>query len=520
MQSFMQMINSLIGLITPLNVLLLLASTCGGILIGALPGLSATMGIALLTGLTYTMSQDMALIVLLGIYVGGIYGGSISATLIGIPGTGSAAATTLDGYPLAKKGLGREALSTVTIASFIGTLIGMIFLAFLTPTLQDLALMFASHEYALLAIFGVTICGTLTTEGSPLKGWIAGFLGLAFSCVGYEQLYSVPRLTFGNISLYSGIAFVPAMIGLFGLPNIFDNLAKNTKTDSVDVSNKVQQKISVLSMVKTNLFGIVRAGLIGTGIGAVPGVGEDVAAWLSYDTAKRASKHQEEFGKGSFEGIIASECANNAAIGGALIPLLSLAIPGSPPSAVLLGALQLHGIRPGPMLTFDQPEFIPYMAALLLLASFMMRFSGWAICQVAPKILRIPFFILMPIVGVLSIIGAYALNVNMFDLVIMFVFGIIGYIFSKLKIPAAPIVLGLILGGMADSNFRRALQATRGSFTPFFTRPLALLVLALIFFTIFSQTPPYQKLKSKLTRKKKSMKASSKEQCDENTDSN
>lgn len=499
MTALMQMINSLLGLITPTNLLLLLVSTCGGILIGALPGLSATMGIALLAGLTYTMQQDMALIVLLGIYVGGIYGGSISATLIGIPGTGSAAATTLDGYPLAKRGLGREALSTVTIASFIGTLIGMIFLAFLTPTLQDVALMFASHEYALLAIFGVTICGTLTTEGSsPLKGWIAGFFGLALSCVGYEQLFSVPRFTFNNISLYGGIAFVPAMIGLFGLPNIFDNLAKNTSTDSVDVEGDKKMKISVLGMVKTNLGNIVRSGLIGTGVGAIPGVGEDVAAWLSYDTARRSSKKPEEFGKGSFEGIIASECANNAAIGGALIPLLSLAIPGSPPSAVLLGALQLHGIRPGPMLTFDQPEFIPYMAGLLLLASFMMRFSGWAICQIAPKLLRIPFFILMPIVGVLSIIGAYALNVNMFDLAIMFAFGIIGYFFTKLKIPAAPIVLGLILGSMADSNFRRALQASQGGFAPFVTRPLSIVVLILIFFTIFSQTPIYHKLQAKL----------------------
>ena len=500
MQSLIQMFQSLIGLATPLNLLLLLVSTCGGILIGALPGLSATMGIALLAGLTYTMNQDMALIVLLGIYVGGIYGGSISATLIGIPGTGSAAATTLDGYPLAKKGLGREALSTVTIASFIGTLIGMIFLAFLTPALQDLSLMFASHEFALLAIFGVTICGTLTTEGSPLKGWIAGFFGLALSCVGYEQLFSIPRLTFGKVSLFSGIAFVPAMIGLFGLPNIFDNLSRGTSASSADVSSEKKQKISILGIVRSSFGNIFRSGIIGTAIGAIPGVGEDVAAWLSYDTAKRSSKHPEEFGKGSFEAIIASETANNAAIGGALIPMLSLAIPGSPPSAVLLGALQLHGIRPGPMLTFEQPEFIPYMAALLLLASFMMRFSGWGICQIAPKILKIPFFILMPIVGVLSIIGAYALNVNMFDLTIMFVFGIIGYIFMKLKIPAAPIVLGLILGGMADSNFRRALQASQGNFMPFISRPLSVIVLLLIFFTIFSQTPVYAGLKKKLKK--------------------
>lgn len=498
MDTLIVFFQSLIQLITPMNVLLLSLSTVCGILIGALPGLSATMGIALLAGLTYAMNQDMALIVLIGIYVGGIYGGSISAVLIGIPGTGSAAATVLDGYPLAKKGFGREALSTVTIASFIGTLFGMLCLAVLTPALQTLALKFASHEFALLAIFGVTICGTLTTDGNALKGWIAGFFGLALAMVGYEQLFSIPRFTYGIIPLYNGIAFVPAMIGLFGLPNIFDNLSKGVAASSLILNNDKKMKVSVWGMVRKNLGGILRSGAIGTGIGAVPGVGEDVAAWLSYDTARRSSKKPEEFGKGSFEGVLSAECANNAAIGGALIPLLSLAIPGSPPTAVLLGALQLHGIRPGPMLTFEFPEFIPYMAALLLLASFFMRFFGWAICQIAPKILNIPFFILMPIVAVLSIIGAFALNLNQFDLVVMFVFGIIGYIFMKLKIPAAPIVLGLILGGMADFNFRRALQSSFGSPLPFVTRPISIVVFLLILFTMISQTGFYKKLRNGL----------------------
>jgi putative tricarboxylic transport membrane protein len=501
MTTFIAFFQSLVQLITPMNILLLSLSTICGILIGALPGLSATMGIALLAGLTYTMNQDMALIVLIGIYVGGIYGGSISAVLIGIPGTGSAAATLLDGHPLAKKGFGREALSTATVASFIGTLFGMLCLAALTPALQTIALKFASHEFALLAIFGVTICGSLTTDGDALKGWIAGFFGLALAMVGYEQLFSIPRFTFGIIPLYNGIAFVPAMIGLFGLPNIFDNLSRGITTSSLNLNKTAKMKVSVPAMVKRNLGGILRSGAIGTGIGAIPGVGEDVAAWLSYDTARRVSKKPEEFGKGSFEGIIAAETANNAAIGGALIPLLSLAIPGSPPTAVLLGALQLHGIRPGPMLTFEFPTFIPYMAALLLLASFFMRFFGWVVCQIAPKILNIPFFILMPIVAVLSIIGAFALNLNQFDLTIMFVFGIIGYIFMKLKIPAAPIVLGLILGGMADFNFRRALQVSQGGFLPFVTRPISIIVTLVIVSTMVSQTALYKKITAKITGK-------------------
>jgi putative tricarboxylic transport membrane protein len=501
MATFIAFFQSLVQLITPMNILLLSLSTVCGILIGALPGLSATMGIALLAGLTYTMNQDMALIVLIGIYVGGIYGGSISAVLIGIPGTGSAAATLMDGHPLAKKGFGREALSTATIASFIGTLFGMLCLAALTPALQTISLKFASHEFALLAIFGVTICGSLTTDGDALKGWIAGFFGLALAMVGYEQVFSIPRFTFGIIPLYNGIAFVPAMIGLFGLPNIFDNLSKGVTASSLNLDKTAKMKVNVLGIVKRNIGGILRSGAIGTGIGAIPGVGEDVAAWLSYDTARRSSKKPEEFGKGSFEGIIAAETANNAAIGGALIPLLSLAIPGSPPTAVLLGALQLHGIRPGPMLTFEFPEFIPYMAALLLLAGFFMRFFGWIVCQIAPKILNIPFFILMPIVAVLSIIGAFALNLNQFDLTIMFVFGIIGYIFMKLKIPAAPIVLGLILGSMADFNFRRALQVSQGGFLPFVTRPISIIVILIIFFTMISQTAVYKKIIAKITGK-------------------
>ncbi|MDR1903375.1 MAG: tripartite tricarboxylate transporter permease, partial [Treponema sp.] len=499
MNTLITMIRSLGQLITPVNIMMLSLSTVGGILIGALPGLSATMGIALLAGLTFTLSKDVALIVLMGIYVGGIYGGSISAILVGIPGTGSAAATVLDGHPLAKQGFGREVLSTATIASVIGTAFGMLCLMLLTPFLQMAALKFASHEFALLAIFGVTICGSLTVggNGGALKGWIAGFFGLALAMVGYEQLYSVPRFTYGQVQLYNGIAFVPAMIGLFGLPNIFENLSKIASTGTVAISNERKMHISIFGMLRKNLVNILRSGAIGTAIGAIPGVGEDVAAWLSYDTARRNSREQEKFGKGSFEGVISAECANNAAIGGALIPLLSLAIPGSPPTAVLLGALQLHGIRPGPLLTFEFPDFIPYMAALLLLATICMRVFGWLICQIAPQILKIPFFILMPIVAVLSIIGSYALNVNRFDLVIMFVFGIVGFIFTKLEIPAAPIVLGLILGSMADSNFRRALQASEGNFLPFVTRPISLIIIFLLLFTMISQTGFYKNLKRK-----------------------
>ncbi len=486
MTQIIALFTALIKFLTIKNFLLLSASSIAGIIMGALPGLSATMGIALLTGLTYGMPTEAALIVLLGIYVGAIYGGSISAILIGIPGTGSAAATVLDGHPLAKRGHGGTALSLTTIASFIGTLFGMLCLAGFTPLLQKIALNFTSAEYALLAIFGVLICGSLTAQGLPLKGWIGGFVGLAASCIGFEGIFGFPRFTFGVVGLMGGIAFVPAMIGLFGIPSILIGLSMKKNSSDIPSVGKSHGP-GIFTMLRKYFPTILRSGLIGTGVGSIPGVGEDVGAWLSYDTAKKASKHPEEFGKGSYEGLIAAETANNSAIGGALIPLLSLAIPGSAPTAVLLGALWLHGIRPGPMLTFEFPTFISEMSALLLFAAFTMRIFGWIACQFAPKIVKVPVYILMPIVGVLSIIGSYALNINTFDLYVMFVFGVIGYTFEKLNYPAAPVVLGIILGPIADTNVRRALQASGGSLEPFYTRPIALIVLLLIVYTILSQ---------------------------------
>lgn len=487
MSQILDIFAQLMLLITPTNMILLSISSLAGIIIGALPGLSATMGIALLTGLTYGLPTDAALVVLMGVYVGAIYGGSISAILIGIPGTASAAATVLDGHQLALKGEGGTALKLATVASFLGTVFGMICLAIFTPVLMKLTLSFTSPEYALLAIFGVLICGSLTSGGSPLKGWISGAIGLAASCIGFEGIFGFPRFTFGNIGLQGGIALVPALIGLFGIPAILINLSNKTGKVRVAEIKGGKKAVGVFGMLAKYLPITLRSGLIGTWIGAIPGVGEDVAAWLSYDITKRTSKHPEKFGKGAYEGVIAAETANNAAIGGALIPLLTLAIPGSAPTAVLLGALWLHGIRPGPMLAVEFPHFIAMMSALLLLAAFTMRLFGWVVCYFAPSIIKVPNFILMPIVGVISIIGSFALNINLFDLYVMFVFGLIGFAFEKLKFPAAPAVIGLILGTLADTNMRRTLQGSGGSLLPFVTRTGSIVVLLMIAYVILSQ---------------------------------
>ena len=487
MSTFLIFFDEFINLLTIQNILLLMVSSFAGIMIGGLPGLTATMGIALLAGLTYGMSTDAALIVLMGIYVGAIYGGSISAILIGIPGTGSAAATVLDGHPLAKKGEGGTALGLATIASFIGTIFGMICLIGFTPLLQKLALKFASPELALLAIFGVTICGSLTAQGTPLKGWIAGFIGIILSTVGFETMYSYPRFTFGVIGLTAGIAFVPAMIGLFGIPSILSELSQKNAGSKLAAVTPKNQRVSVFSMLRKFMPTILRSGLIGTAIGAIPGVGEDVAAWMAYDVAKKSSKNPEKFGKGAYEGVVAAETANNAAIGGAIIPLLSLAIPGSAPTAVLLGALWLHGIRPGPMLSFEFPRFVPYMSAILLLAAFCMRICAIPAVKLAPKVLKVQSYVLMPIVGVLCVIGSYALNINIFDLYVMACFGFLGFLLERMNYPLAPVVLGIILGPLADENIRRTLRGSQGSLEPFFTRPISIIIILMIAYSIYGQ---------------------------------
>ena len=493
MDQIILLFKNFISLITPMNLLVISLASIGGIMVGALPGLTTTMGIALLTGVTYGMDHETALLVLMGLYVGSTYGGSISAILVGIPGTGSAAATVLDGHVIAEKGHGRQALSLATVASFIGTLFGMLCLVIFTPMLQNIALKFTSPEYALLALFGITICGSLSSGGNAVKGWISGFIGMALSCVGLEGMYSYSRLSFGSVGLMGGIAMVPAMIGFFGIPSILQELSKTEKDADVLVTEKKEKGDTVFALLKKHFKLILQSGIIGTFIGAIPGVGEDVAAWLSYDTAKKTSKEPEKFGKGAYEGVIAAETANNSAIGGALIPLLSLGVPGSPPTAVLLGALMLHGIRPGPMLKFDAPNFIVYMSALLILATICMRVFGYLICQQAPKILKIPGYILMSIVGVLSVIGSYAVNNNLFDVYVMLIIGFVAYFLVECDYPAAPVVLGLILGNMFDTNLRRTFVSSHGSLMPFVTRPICIIILTMIAISVLSQVPFVQR---------------------------
>lgn len=495
--------KELAGLMDFYTIFTLSWSTMLGIIFGALPGLTGVMAISLLVGMTYEMSTQMAMVVLLGVYVGAIYGASKSAILIGIPGTSAGAATVLDGFKLAKKGEAGPAIGLATISSTIGTVFGMIFMVALTPALANLALEFQTWEYFLLGVLGVVICGNLSAQGEPIKGWISGFLGLLIALVGLESMYAYPRFAYGNVQLMGGISFVPAMIGLFGMTEVIDTMRT---LDKKAVLAKVKGIFPHWKDVYSNLRLTLQSGLVGVFIGIVPGAGEDIAAWVSYDVGRRTSKQPEKYGTGIPEGIVAAETANNACIGGALIPALSLGIPGSGPAAVLLSAIWLHGIRPGPLLMVESPNFIYMMSAILLVASFMMCALGLFVTAPMNKILKVPKEILMPVVMVLAVIGSYAINLKMFDVVTMFAFGVLGYILRKVDVPAAPMVLGLILGKMVDENIRRALVVSKGTLNTLFERPIALILFLLIIFMLVTQSARVQKELGKLVFWKKKVK--------------
>ena len=493
---FFQQILVLVS--NPFNILILFGAVLLGIIFGAMPGLTATLGVALLTTLTYGMETSTAMVALLAIYVGAIYGGSYSSILINIPGTAASAATALDGYPLACQGKAGKALGLTTTASAIGTFVGMLFVITMAPLICAFALKFTSFEFFLLAFFGIIISGTLTSHDLAYKGWIAGFLGLFLACVGRDQLQFYPRFTFGLSELDGGLDVVPVLIGAFGIPQIIQVLKDKIIYGEV---KRFQKILPEFDEIWHHMPDIIRSSLIGVGIGAVPGIGEDIAAWVSYGAAKNSSKHPERFGKGEISGVISAETPNNACIGGAIIPLLSLGIPGSPPAVMLLGALMLHGIQPGPMLNFDHPLFIFQVTAILLLASFAMWITGILLAKQVVKVLRIPPPVFMPIIAVLCVIGSYSLGLSIFNLYLMIPIGILAYFLTEMQYPIAPMVIGVILGPMADANLRRALMVSKGSFLPIVTRPVCLILIMIILLTVVSQTKGYKNLIIKISKK-------------------
>ena len=470
-------------------VLYIVAGTLLGITIGMLPGLTATMGVALLTTLTYRMEPDSALMILVCLYVGAIYGGSRSAILLNIPGTPANAATTLDGYPLAKAGLAGPAMGTATTGSFLGTVIGMFFLATVAPILAEYALSFQTHEFFWLAIFGVLISGQLTAAEDPLKGWIAGFLGLAVAMIGQEGLYMTDRFTFGYTEMQGGINLIPAMVGAFGFSEVIA-VMYNRRAEVVKASTRLIDVIPNPREVLKYWRTILRSGALGTFIGVIPGVGEDIGAWVSYGAARRASKEKEKFGKGSVEGLMAAETGNSAAPPGALIPVLTLGIPGSAPAAVLLAAMVLHGVRPGPMIMIEFPTFVYEVVVMTMFAAIAILILGILLTPALLKVLAIRRERLMPVVFVLCVIGSYAIEQRMFDVWVMVIFGVLGFALRQMRYPMAPLVLGIVLGDILDKSFRRSWVIHNGDFTFYFSRPICVVLMILCVFTVLTSAGP------------------------------
>lgn len=482
-------------LLTPTNILILFGATVLGIIFGAMPGLTATLGVALLTTLTYGIDHSTAFIALLAIYVGAVYGGSYSAILLNIPGTAAAAATAVDGYPLALKGEGGRALGLTTTASLIGTVFGLLCLVLVAPFIIELALNFTTFEKFWLAMFGIIISGTLTSKDLVYKGWIAGLIGLWLSTIGQEQLQTFPRYTQDFTELQGGISVVPVLIGAFGIPQIITVLGQKLGVNNV---TELKNILPEFKTIMRKMHHILRSSSIGVFIGSIPGIGEDIAGWVSYGVAKNTSSHPETYGKGETSAVVSTECANNACIGGALIPLLTLGIPGSPPAAMLLGALMLHNVTPGPMIEFEHPGFIMSFTAILLLSAISMWISGMILAKQVVKVLRIPPALFMPVIGVLCVIGSYSLGLQLVNLYLMVVVGIAAYFLTAMQYPIAPLVIGVILGPMADENLRRGLMVANGDVTEFFTRPWCIGLLSIIVLTIGSQIPSIKRARNRL----------------------
>ena len=405
---------------------------------------------------------------------------------LNIPGTPASAASTLDGYPLAQQGKAGLAMGLATTSSALGTLVGVLFLALVAPLLSEAALKFGSYEFFWLGLFGVLISGLMTGSDNPLKGYIAGILGLLVAMVGMESLHAYTRFTFGIHALGGGIDLIPAMVGAFGLAEILSVVKQRVERHVASVDDRVVPSLrEIFRYWRT----IIRSGVIGTFIGIIPGVGEDVGAWTSYAAAKRFSKHPEQFGKGSQEGLIAAETGDNAVIPGAMIPTLTLAIPGSAASAVLIAAMFIHGIRPGPMLMIENPTFLYQVVAMLLLATAAILAYGLLLTRLLIKVLLVPRERLMAVVYVLCLVGAFAITQRMFDVWVMLAFGVIGFVLREMKYPMAPLVLGLILGDLIDVNLRRGLLLSDGDPSPFFTRPISLVIFLVIVASVALSVP-------------------------------
>ena len=475
-------INGFISLGDPQLLLVLLVSTLGGVVIGALPGLNATNGAALLLPFTLSMEAIPAIASLVAIYCSATFAGAITAILINTPGTPASATTCLDGYPLAQRGEAGRALGLAVVSSTIGGVLSVICLMIAAPLLARMAYQFTPPEYFALTLFGMSMLASIG-EGSPLKNLISGTFGVFLALVGVDMLTSVERFTFGSHDLYDGIGFVPVMIGIFGISELIVQASSLDKRKE-RISMKAVQlptRDDYRQVWKT----ILRSSGIGIFIGILPAEGATVASMIGYNEAKRWSKTPEQFGKGAIEGIAGSEAANNAATGGAMVPTLALGIPGSATAAVILAGLMVHGIRPGPSMFTEQANFAYTIFWSMMLVNLLFLVVGLTGAKIFARITLIPTQVLWPCVFMVSIVGAYALDQSMFDVWIVLISGIIGFFMRRYGFSVVPLAIGLILGEMLEQRLGQSMVMLDEKWWLMFTRPLALFFFCLTIAALF-----------------------------------
>lgn len=471
-------ITSSLGAVSLAGFGALLIGVVVGVIVGALPGMGPFLGVTLAIPFTYSMDAVTSMALLLGIYQGGSYGGAISATLLGIPGTPMAAATLLDAYPMAKAGRASEAISLATISSTAGGVIGGLTLIFGAPYLATIALKFGPAEIFALALLGLTAIASLSQSGSVAKGLAAGVFGLLIASVGNDPITGVRRFTFNSTDLDGGVTLVALLIGVFAISEVAIQIEQSAMPRRA--AQKVVPVLSTLSTLVTRPFAYLRASVVGVLVGVIPGIGGITSAFFAYKLARDASGQPETFGKGREEGVIASEAANSATTGGAMIPMLAVGIPGDPVVAVLMGGLMIQGLTPGPMLFLMEPQVVSGIFAVFIIGAILILPVGFLLLPFFVRLLRIPQSILMGGVTLIAILGVYAVQRQIFDLWMMMGFGLVGYAMRKMGFPLAPLVIGFILGPIFEANFRRTMIMGEGDFFGTMAeRPIAATIMAL-----------------------------------------
>ncbi|MBR9924049.1 MAG: hypothetical protein GYB28_03550 [Gammaproteobacteria bacterium] len=483
------------GVTEPYTLLLMAVATFAGIVAAAIPGFTITMAIVLTLPLTFAMPPMQGIAVMLAVYVGGLSGGLFSAALLGIPGTPSSVATTFDAFPMARQGNPGKALSLGLFASFVGSIISIAVLIVAAPPLALLAVKLGPWEYFALIIFALTVIASLVGD-SLLRGLIAGLIGIGIATIGPDPLMGRERFTFGYEILTAGIPFLVVLIGMYAMSQLLSELENKGGDNhssgaliSGDMRPHLWQTVKDITLKPIN---VIRSSLLGVFIGAVPGAGSSISNLLAYDQAKRASKHPETFGKGEPQGVVASESGNSSTVGGSMIPLIALGIPGSPADAVLMAAIMVHGISIGPRLILDHPDLVYSMFIAMAIASVFMLLIGVVLMKAFLRLLNVPKYIVVPVVLACCAIGTYTLNNRLSDLYLLACIGAVGYLLKKLDYPLAPLVLGVVLGPIAETNLRRAFQ-TSADWTLFFTRPISALLLTLAVASVIYSIYSYMK---------------------------